>query len=254
MRAATVGPRSEQDPRAGGAAGAAPLADATALTVAAALAASLTLAAAAYLLLPPVQLPEPFADQHQTAETLIFLLTFTVILPLAVWRVPRLADRIAKRSPAAAAGAAALSGSTLVAALLFVRVSAALPWGDGLVTLLAVMFLWWAGVGVAVARILVAGEAGLLERLGSRAGDVWKGTAVLLLGVVAGFAIWDSISPIVLAIVIAIVVLSLLAIPRFDLPAPRRFGWAVDLAAVGLLLLAIPNLVIVATGRTPFSP
>jgi hypothetical protein len=248
MQAATVGPRSDEDPRAGAVAGSAPFGDVIAITVAAVLAASLSLAATAYLLLPPIDLPEPFADQHQTAETLVFLLTFAVVLPLAVWRIPRLVDGIAKRSPVTAAGAAVLWCSTLVAALLFVRVSAALPWGDGLATLLAVMLLWWAGVCVTCARVLVAGEGGLLERAGSRAGAVWKGAAVLLLGVVAGLAIWDSVSPIVLAIAIASTMFGLLVLPRLDLPAPGRFGWVVDLAAVGLLLLAIPNLVIVAAG------
>ena len=57
-----------------------------------------------YLILPPIQLPEPFPDHHQTAETLLFLFAFAVVVPAAVWLVPRLGDRIGSRSPAALAG------------------------------------------------------------------------------------------------------------------------------------------------------
>lgn len=242
--ATTVGSRPGQDSRQDVAGGSATLADAAGLTAAAVLGAASALASAAYLLLPAIELPEPFEDHHQTAETAVFLITLVIVLPLAVWTVPRLADRIASRSRTAAAGAAALVCATLVAGLVLVRVSTALPWGGGMPTLLAVTAMWWIGVGAVVARALVAADVGLLERVGARAGDVWGAAAVLAVGVIAAFAIWASVSAPVLAAAIAIAAAGLFAIRRFELPAPTRFGWVVDLAMVGLLLLAVPNLVV----------
>jgi len=241
--ATAAGPRPEQDHRHDVPSGPATLADAAALTAAAVLGAASLLASVAYLLLPPIELPEPFEDHHQTAETAVFLITLVIVLPLAVWTVPRLADRIASRSRTAAAGAAVLACATLVAGLLLVRVSTGLPWGGGMPTLLAVTALWWIGVGAVAARA-AAGDARLLERVGARAGYVWGLTAVLMLAVIAAFAIWASVSPLVLAAAIAIAAVGLFAIRRHEPTAPTRFGWVVDLAMVGLLLLAVPNLVV----------
>lgn len=244
MNTTSAGPRSELRRPAGVATGTAKFADVAALTVATVLGAALVVAPAAHLLLPTIELPDPYADHHQTAETVAFLVTFAVILPVAVWRIPLLADRIAGESPAASAGTAALGCATLVAGLVFVRISTELPRGGGMPTLLAVMALWWTGVGVAVARFLVAGDAGLVERAGSRANEIWLATAALLLGAIAGFAIWGSVSPLVLAITVMVAALGLAAI-RYRGPfEPMRLGWAADLTVAVLLLLAVPNLVI----------
>lgn len=242
--ATVVGPRPERDSRRDAPGGPATLADAVALTAAAVLGAASMLASVAYLLLPAIELPEPFEDHHQTAETAVFLITLVIVLPLAVSAVPRLADRIAGRSRTAAAGAAALACVTLAAGLVLVRLSSELPWGGGMPTLLAVTTIWWIGVGAVVARALVTADVGLLERLGSRAGDVWGATAVLMVAVIAAFAIWASVSGLVLAAAIAIAAAGLFAIRRYRPPAPTRFGWVADLAMVGLLLLAVPNLAV----------
>ncbi|MCB0876818.1 MAG: hypothetical protein KDB46_11565, partial [Solirubrobacterales bacterium] len=220
-------------------------ADVVALTVSAVLGAALTLAPLTYLMLPGVDLPEPFADQHQTAETASFLLTFGVVLPLAVYWAPRVADRIAAVSAVAVAGAAAFSCVTLIAGLLFIRVSRTLPWGGGIPALMAVMALWWSVVAVVIGRALTrVGGIGLLEWLGTQASYIWTAVGMMLLGVVAGFAIWSSVSPLVLAVASMSAVLGLVAISRFEPRGPLRPGWAVDLAVVWLLLLAVPNLVI----------
>lgn len=253
-QAATVGPQPEPVPRPTAAAPAASFGDVVALTVVVILGASLTLVPLTYLLLPGVEiaLPEPFAyKQHQTAETLTFLLTVTLVLPLAVWRVPRLADRIAMESRTAGTGAAALSCVTLAAGLLCVRVSAALPWGDGLVTLLALMALWWAVLASITASALRTGGSGLLEGAGARAGVIWRATAGLVVTVIVGFAFRDSVSWAVLAISSTVVALVLLAAWRIDLPAPKRLGWVTDLVASGLLFLSVPNLVVVRPGVDP---
>ncbi|MDQ6607152.1 MAG: hypothetical protein M3Z06_11475, partial [Actinomycetota bacterium] len=83
--------------------------------------------------------------QKQSAKTALYLASFLLVLPLALIAGPRLADKLAAGPGASslAALAAALAG-TLAATIIAVRLSASLPWGDGLGAMLVAMAVWWA--------------------------------------------------------------------------------------------------------------
>lgn len=221
------------------------LSDVAGLTVGAVVGALLLMIPLGYFVLPPILLPEPFPDHHQTAETLLFLLAFAVVVPTAVVFVPRLCDRIALHSPTALAGLSALGCAALVALLLAVKISSWLPWGDGLPTLLAGMAIWWGAVGAAGARAVRGVPPPALEAAGERREAIWLAAALLLLISVPAFAFADSISPIALVTALLIAAGATYACRNLELPTAGRWGRWIDGIAVLLLLLAVPNLVIV---------
>jgi hypothetical protein len=223
----------------------APFAAALALTVSAALGVFFAIAPVALLTLPATDLPEPFFDQHQDAETLLFLLAFAVILPAAVVLVPRVADRIAAANGAGASAFAALLATTLAAALLFVKVSKELPWGGGLKVLLATMVVWCAVAAVA-ARRAAAGPWPALAKLAPRAGLIWSGLAILVLALTVALAILGSIDVPVLLAALAVAAIAFAVQRRVAAPRlPRWLGIAIDVAAVVLVFLSVPNLVVI---------
>ena len=233
-----------------GAPGTASLPSTIGLTVVLAFAAVLIAIPPALLILPPTKLPAPFTEQHQNAETLLMLLAFAVVLPLAVRFVPRVADRLA-----AGPGAAALGGLTaalctgLLVALLAVKVSERLPWGGGLWVLLAAMALWWGAALLALRLGLESGSSEALGRLAERTSAVWWVGAALLLVVCLSFAVLASISVLPLIISLVLSAVALAAYGRFQLPRiDWRGGLAIDLVLVLLVLLAVPNLVIFNLG------
>src|SRR5215212_2248332 len=85
-----------------------------ALAVTLAVAVFLVLMPAIGLAVPGTDLPAPFPDQHQDAETLSFLTAFVVALPLGLLLAPRLAARLGD------GGAGALA-ALVAAAVLAVR-------------------------------------------------------------------------------------------------------------------------------------
>jgi hypothetical protein len=95
-------------------------------------------------------------EQHQGAKTAMYVLSVAVVAPATAILVPRLADRIA-RGPAASALsplAAVITGG-LGLAVILVRLSGGLPWGDGLWVLAAALAAWAGASG-----LLLAGAAG----------------------------------------------------------------------------------------------
>lgn len=220
--------------------------DTAALTVASVLAATLALVALGYLLIPKVDLPAPFPDQHQRAENIAFFAAFAVFLPLAVWQMPRLAERIAGQSREALSSVAALSCCALAGLLLVVKVSDRLPWGGGLGTLLVATLVWWAFFGALVAWATDGSGSRPLAFLAVHRLELWSIVAVLLLALAFSLASLDSISLGTLGITLMLGALGLLLYRQTDLPAPGRWAPAIDVAAVLLLLLVVPNLVIVA--------
>ncbi|MEZ5062918.1 MAG: hypothetical protein R2700_15670 [Solirubrobacterales bacterium] len=215
------------------------------LTAAAALGACLVLIPLGYFLLPVVALPDPFPDHHQRAETLVFVLAFAAVLPLAVAIVPRLADRVAAVSAGALSGIAALSCAAMAAALPAVKVSEWLPWGDGLGTLLAAMVLWWALTAGLVAGVISGRWIAPLERIGRRRRILWSATTALVVVVMPAFAFLDSISIVGLLVSVLLALVCLAAYVRGGRPVPGGWGKALDVAAVVLLFLVVPNLVII---------
>ena len=221
------------------------LAAVLALSVAPALAASLLVGIAGYLVLPLTRLPAPLPDHHQDAETLAFVLSFAVFVPLAGWLGPRLADRVAAGPNAAEASlvGAALSVA-LLGLLLAVQVSERLPWGGGLEVALVALLLWWAFAAVLLGLALSREREWLLG-LARFAPALWIAAAALvpLLGLAAAYLHSLDALPVVLGVIATGAVLASwgrVSPPRL----PRLAGLGYDVVAVVLLLLAVPNLVI----------
>src|SRR4051812_23801715 len=151
-----------------------PFAPVLALTVTLALAAFLLAMSALLLVDHPTQLPAPLGEQNQDAETALYLVTFAVILPLALVAVPRLADAIAAGPNGASLSAlAGLLVASLAATVLGVRLSASLPWEDGVGTILVGILAWFAGAAAVLARAARTRDWPLLLRLAGADSVVW---------------------------------------------------------------------------------
>lgn len=202
------------------------------------LALSVTLAVGAFLLLMPALLlvvhpgRTPFANpsiigQNQTAKSALYLATFAVLLPLALAAARRLADRVA--------GTAVASWlvTTLALALIVARL---LP--GGLVALLGVMVVWWLLAAAVLARAVWVPAP--------MASPVLAGAAVL--GAILCITPLAHLNGVGVAVGLALALAMVAVYERVRLPRPARAGGlAVDLLAVVLLLLAIPDLVIFKT-------
>lgn len=216
-----------------------------ALSVCAALAGALLAGIVGYLALPVTDLPAPFPDHHNDAETLVFVLSFAAIVPLAAWLGPRLADRIAAGPNAAALDAiSALGALALVGLTVAVKFSERLPWGGGLEVMLVALLIWWA-LAAALARIALGGPSDLLASLAPHAAVLWLATAALALVAAVGLAALDSLSALPIALGVIATAAAVLAYGRVELPrVPRPLGRGWDVVAVLLILLAVPNMVI----------
>jgi len=208
------------------------------------------LAALAHALIPPTYIGGvTFLPQNQKTESSLFVLTFVVLLPASLLLVPRAADRVVRGSDARAFSC--LSGY-LVALLLvllgLVKFSSVLPWGDGLWVLFAGGVVW---ILVAIPSLVTAaGErsGAMLSRLRGDPQFVWGVVGALLIGAVLALTDVRSLDPVALAGGCTLIVAFLLGRRYAPGRVPRRMsgpvGFAVDLLAIALLLLAVPNLVI----------
>lgn len=231
-------PDRSQTPRAGFAAS-------VALSVPAALAAALLAGVVGYLVLPLTELPAPFPDHHQDAETLVFVLSFFAIVPLAAFLGPRLADRLAAGPNAAAAAAIGpLVALALIALTVAVKVSEHLPWGDGLGVMLVALLAWWVLAAALVAAALRR-PLPLLERVAPLAVALWLGTAALALVVAVGLAALGSLDALPIAFGLLATAAVVAGYGRIELPPlPRGLGRGYDVAAALLIVIAVPNMVI----------
>lgn len=185
----------------------------------------------------------PFPPQHQSAETALYAIAFLLILPAALLAAPRAVRRISAtpNGPARSAAVALLAGSfavSLIAARLLpggrkAAFGAALVWGVGALMLLV--------------RAASRRPSAALLRLAGQTSRLWALAAASVVGSLVAFSSPSSISalPVVLG---AVVVPSVcLAYARHATAPPRvgrRARLAIDAAAVVLLLLAIPDLVV----------
>jgi hypothetical protein len=203
-------------------------------------------------------------QQNQTAKSAVYLVSFLVILPLSVWVALRLGDRIATASSAAGLTAlCALATGSLAGVLILVRLSSGLPWGDGLVVVLAGVLLWAAAAGATLRRATQDRPWPQLERLAPSAPKLCLVAGLLVAGAILCLTRPSSLHPVPLAAG-ALIVAALVAGPRLALgrprPAPggsRLRGRGFDVAVIVVLALAIPNVVIFhVTGRIPnvFTP
>jgi hypothetical protein len=228
-----------------GASSRAPFGPTLALTVVLAVAGFAVALAVVMLLSSPTPLPAFHTQEDQQAESALYVVSFALILPVALIAAPRLADTITAGPNGGAFSLLAASlVATLAASILLTRV---LPGGGGVVEVLAVVGMWWIG---AIALLARARQARPWERL-LRAADLfshaWAVAGTLMLGTVLAFTHLGSISPVALALGAVVVPAVLVVYARRSDRLPRvspRWGVAIDATIVVLLLLAVPNLVI----------
>ena len=194
--------------------------------------------------LPGVDLAAPLEDQHQDAETLLFLIAFGVLLPLSVIASGRIADRILagpnRDGFSAAVGALAIG---LILALLATKAAERTDLDGG--TVLAVAAVLWLVLAAGVlGRAAAPRPWAPLGAGAGRAASVWAVAGLLAPVLVLAFARLGSVSLPVLLVGAAAVAAVVLAGDRPRVPALRgRAGLAADLVVLLLLALAVPNVV-----------
>jgi hypothetical protein len=219
-----------------------------ALTVTLALAAFAVVMAVVMLVVEPVPIPPrgELGEQRQDAETALYLLAFLVVLPLALILAPRLADSLAAGPNTAMLPA--LTGlllAALAAAILLARLSDLFSWGGGMGALLGAVAAWWVGAGAVAVRALRPWPRTLPLGGVRFARLAWAAAGLLTFGVLMSLTDLGSVSVLAIALGGAAVPALLAAArhpPRWRLR--NRWGSAADLVIAGLLLLAVPDLVI----------
>jgi hypothetical protein len=200
----------------------------------------------AHWAITPVDLPAPFPDQNQDAESLVFVLSFAVLLPFAALLVPSWLDRISRRHGQETVTALVLLlGIALCVLLVGVKLAGHVLSVSRLAMLLAVSALWWAlTIGALAASLRRVAMPRAIARI---APSLWPALAAAFAVVLLCFVHLGSISlaPLIAGIGIAAAAGYGFAFrPRsFPLP-PKRLRWVADLAALALIGLAVPNLVV----------
>ena len=197
----------------------------------------------AYELLPAKSLPPPFPDQHQRAEDVIFLFTFLIALPAALFAVPRLAARIDAAGNGAGLGAMSL---LLLAGLALVGVLNRISEG-GLIVLATATLVWWLAAGALLAVAVRVRPSPALARLATGGRALAIATALAVAALLLSFTDLGEVSvPLLVAGLLGAVAIVLIT-ARFESQRARIGRRAVhflDLAAAGLLFLAVVNLVV----------
>jgi hypothetical protein len=203
----------------------------------------LILLAPIHALVPTVELPAPLAPHHQTAETLLYVLAFFVLAPVAAWLALRLIDQVlVGGNPALAGSLSAVSTLISVGVLVLVRVIG--PESDQLwllsgLALFAAVFLaglWWQASGPDWP--LASKLEGLSFPLAGLAGFTTV-AAVISLGYFSHVDLPWLIGGLAVTLVV------LLAFGRLRLPSLRRpWGPVVDLVVLVLIVMAVPDMVI----------
>lgn len=193
-------------------------------------------------------------QQNQTAKSLLYLLTFLVILPLSVVLAGRLADSVAAGPNAPALSVlTALMAASLAAALIAVRLSHRLPWGDGLKVLLTAVALWALGAGAALLRASRDEKWRTLLRLGSIGRAVWLAAAALAFGALLCVTRRGSLHFVPLALGAVVGLSVLIAGSRLrSRPIAHWQRVVLDCLFVALVALAVANVVVFhASSRLP---
>ncbi len=195
----------------------------------------------------PVPLGPPFPiSENQRAESLTYALTAVVVVPLAMLAAGRVLRALSGRVRLAELESLApLAAGTLALGLLAVRLG---PEGKHAASAVSVA---WVAVWALLALACASGRG---ERLASARplapSWTWAAAAVSSLALLVGFCDPSSLSVPALLVGAA---LAILVVRRTAagtrLPEPsRRAGLAIDVLAVVLLLLAVPDLVIFRNG------
>jgi hypothetical protein len=191
-------------------------------------------------------------QQNQSAKSAVYVVTFVIILPFSLWAAASLGDRIATAVGAAGLTAlCALLAGGLAGVLILVRLSGRLPWGDGLVVVLAGVIVWAAAAALGLWRAARDTPWPRLERLAPWASKLCVASGLLVAGAILCVTEPSSLHPVPLAVGAAIVA-ALVAGRRPALPRSRLLEGGFDVAVVLVLALAIPNVAVFhATGRIP---
>ncbi len=229
----------------------APFGPALALTITLVMAAALVLVAAQLLVVHPPSLTGlvgrtgQFNQQRQIVKTDAYLISFLVLLPLALLLGPRLADTIACGPNREGLGAfAAVACGSLAAILIVVRLSGDLPWGSGVEGVLVGVLAWSVLIAPLVWRLARGGASTVLARLARRTPSVVGVAALLLFGVLLCLTSSSSLRPLPLALGVVAGACVMLAYQRLRLPHLGRGGLVFDVAVVALLLLAVTDVVV----------
>lgn len=186
-------------------------------------------------------------QQNQKVKTDLYIGAFVVILPLALLAGLWLTDAIAGGPNGAAlpAFAAALAGS-LAIVVIVVRLSGGLPWGSGVKGVLAGMVVWAALAALAIWRTAQGRRWPALAALADTSPAPQVAAAVLVFCVLLSLTSGASLGALPLAIGIGLAAAAIAAYGRVALHHAGRWGWALDAVVIGLLVLAIPDLVVFA--------
>jgi hypothetical protein len=220
-----------------------------ALTVTLAVAGFLVAMAALLLIVHPGAsgpLATALIGQNQTAKTALYLLTFAVILPVALFLAPRVADRVGAGPNARALnGLVAVLAATFAAMLVFVKLWGSLGLGSGLGVVLVGVCAWWALAAGALARAARGDAWPSLLRLDGIADGIAAIAGVLVLGVLLCVTSLGSASGLALVIGALAALAALAAYRRIRLP---RVGGpsavALEVVVILLLALAVPDAVV----------
>ncbi|HKG35643.1 MAG TPA: hypothetical protein VKA89_04290 [Solirubrobacterales bacterium] len=198
-------------------------------------------------LIDPTPLPATLgSEQNQDTETLLYAFAFAVLLPLSVWLAPRLADRIAAGPNAEGLGllTALLTGS-LAGALIVARVADRISSVQSEWLAAVAAGAWWLLAAGLLYRTLRPRPWQALLRLAGRTDAAWTAAALVLLGAVASLTALRALSVPALIVAAALAAALGYATLRNSLPRPAaKLRRALDLAAVVLVLLAVPDLVV----------
>ncbi len=204
----------------------------------------------AHWALDPVALPAPFPAQNQHAESLAFVVTFAVLLPLAVLLVPRVLDGVAARHGGNVGADLSLSlGITLCALLAIAKVADGLWSASAMGMLFVCSCLWFAAAGAALVGLSRSHKpARALNRVEP---VLWPALLASLAALILCFADLHSVALVPLAVGLAIAALTGYLVAyrpvRFK-ASPRALRWSADAAAIVLIALAVPNLVVFRPG------
>jgi hypothetical protein len=186
----------------------------------------------------------PGQEEHQSAESTVYVIAFGLILPAAVILVPRLADTIAAGPNG---GGLSLLTAVLVATLAAsILVTSVLPGGGGLVDEVAVSGTWSLGALVVLARARQRRPWARLLDLAHLAPFAWGLAGGLVFAALLAFTSLGSLSPVPIVIGAIVVPIVLLVYGRRGGASPlsvsRRRGLAIDACVIVVLLLAVPDL------------
>jgi hypothetical protein len=188
-------------------------------------------------------------QQSQDAKTALYVLGFAVILPLALYAVPKLVARIGSGPNRDGLGALAGSAAGLLATtIIAIRLSANLPWGDGLGTVLAGALVYCAVAGAALARSAQPRAWAPLTRAQGHTETIALVAGALVFAAVLCLTRLGSLSLSALILGAVVIVAAAAALGRVSVRRPPRpVGAGLDVVVVLVLLLAVPDVVILTT-------